>query len=104
MNRLSTQKRAQILGMMVEGNGIRAISRMTGASKNTVVKLLVDAGTAFAAYQDKALRDLRCQRIQVDEIWAFIYAKQKNIPASMKGRGDVRRGMDVGGESVFQPP
>lgn len=89
MNRLTTGKRAQILGMMVEGNSIRAISRMTGASKNTIVKLLADAGRAFAAYQDAALRDLKCQRVQVDEIWAFVYAKQKNVPESMKGRGDV---------------
>ena len=89
MNKLPPEKRAQILGMMVEGVGIRAISRMTGASKNTVVKLLVDAGRAFAAYQDQALRGLKCQRIQVDEIWSFVYAKQKNVPASMKGRGDV---------------
>jgi IS1 family transposase len=89
MNRLTTEKRAQILGMMVEGNGIRAISRMTGASKNTVVKLLVDAGRAFAAYQDQALRNIKSTRVQVDEIWAFVYAKQKNVPESMKGRGDV---------------
>jgi IS1 family transposase len=89
MNKLPLEKRAQILGMMVEGNSIRAISRMTGASKNTIVKLLVDAGRAFSAYQDIALRDLKCQRVQVDEIWAFVYAKRKNLPASMKGRGDV---------------
>ena len=89
MNRLTSEKRAQILGMMVEGNSIRAISRMTGASKNTVVKLLVDAGRAFAAYQDTALRDLKSQRIQVDEIWAFVYAKRKNLPSHMKDRGDV---------------
>lgn len=89
MNKLPPEKRAQILGMMVEGVGIRAISRMTGASKNTIVKLLADAGRAFAAYQDATLRDLKCQRIQVDEIWAFVYAKEKNLPAHMKGRADV---------------
>ncbi len=89
MNKLPPEKRAQILGMMVEGNSIRAISRMSGASKNTIVKLLADAGRAFAAYQDYTLRGLRSQRIQVDEIWAFVYAKQKNLPESMKGRGDV---------------
>lgn len=89
MNRLTREKRAQILGMMVEGNSIRAISRMTGASKNTIVKLLADAGRAFAAYQDIALRDLKSARIQVDEIWAFVYAKRKNLPEHMKGRGDV---------------
>jgi hypothetical protein len=89
MNKLPLEKRAQILGMMVEGNSIRAICRMTGASKNTIVKLLADAGRAFAAYQDITLRDLKSTRIQVDEIWAFVYAKRKNVPASMKGRGDV---------------
>src|SRR3990170_8210010 len=85
MNRLTPGKRAQILGMMVEGVSIRAIARMTGASKNTIVKLLRDAGTAFAEYQDKALRNLTCKRLQVDEIWAFSYAKQKNVPKHMKG-------------------
>jgi IS1 family transposase len=89
MNRLTKEKRAQILGMMVEGNSIRAITRMTGASKNTVVKLLVDAGRAFAAYQDQALRGLKSAHVQVDEIWAFVYAKQKNVPEHMKTRGDV---------------
>src|SRR5258708_31145249 len=89
MNRLTTEKRAQILGMMVEGNGIRAITRMTGASKNRVVKLLGDGGRAFAAYQDQALRGLKSTRVQVDEIWAFVYDKRKNVPAHMKTRGDV---------------
>lgn len=91
MNRLTTEKRAQILGMMVEGNSIRAISRMTGASKNTIVKLLADAGNACAWYQDKALRNLTCKRVQVDEIWAFVGAKEKNATEEQKaeGMGDV---------------
>ena len=80
MNKLSPERRAQILGMMVEGNSIRAIVRMTGASKNTIVKLLEDAGEAFSDYQDSALRDLPCKRLQLDEIWAFTYCKQRNIP------------------------
>src|SRR5436309_16053307 len=79
MNKLSTERRAQILGMMVEGNSIRAIGRMTGASKNTIIKLLEDAGEAFSAYQDQAFRNLTCKRIQLDEIWAFCYAKQRNV-------------------------
>jgi IS1 family transposase len=79
MNRLTTERRAQALGMMVEGNSIRAIVRMTGASKNTIVKLLEDAGEAFSAYQDRAFRDLPCKRLQLDEIWAFCYAKQRNV-------------------------
>ncbi len=80
MNKLSTERRAQILGMMVEGNSIRAIARMTGASKNTIVRLLEDAGEAFSAYQDELFYNLRCRRLQLDEIWAFCYAKARNVP------------------------
>src|SRR3954454_11222923 len=92
MNRLSTEKRAQIIGSLVEGNSIRATVRMTGAAKNTVTKLLVDLGQACAEYQDRVLRDLPCTDIQCDEIWAFCYSKQKNVPQEHRGTfgyGDV---------------
>jgi IS1 family transposase len=96
MNRLTAAKRTQILGMMVEGVSIRAISRMTNASKNTIVKLLADAGNACLDYQDKTLRGLSCKRVQADEIWSFVYAKQKakqkNVPDEKRGQfgyGDV---------------
>ncbi len=89
MNKLPSEKRAQILGLMVEGMSIRAISRTTGASKNTIVKLLRDAGRACFDYQDKALRNLPCKRLQLDEIWSFVYAKAKNVPAHMRDRKDV---------------
>src|SRR5258708_37376476 len=84
MNKLTTERRAQILSMMVEGNSIRAIVRMTGASKNTIVKLLEDAGEAFSAYQDRMFHDLPCKRIQLDEIWAYSYCKQRNVPFAKK--------------------
>lgn len=87
MNKLTTEKRAQILGMMVEGMAIRAISRLTGASKNTIVKLLVDAGRACSDYQDRALRELPCKRLQLDEIWSFVGAKEKNVPQDQRGLG-----------------
>jgi IS1 family transposase len=92
VNKLSIEKRAQIISMLVEGNSMRAITRMVGCSINTVTKLLVDVGTACADYQDKALRDLPCKRIQCDEIWNFCYAKEKNVPQDHKGEfgyGDV---------------
>ena len=92
MNRLSTAKRAQIIGCLVEGNSIRATCRMTGAAKNTVTKLLVDLGEACAGYQDRVLRDLPCATLQVDEIWAYCYAKQRNVPEEHRGTfgyGDV---------------
>lgn len=71
---------------------IRATSRIADVSINTVTKLLIDAGTACAEYQDRALRNLSCKRLQCDEIWAFCYSKQKNIPDECKGvfgYGDV---------------
>ena len=63
----------------MEGNSIRATVRMTGASKNTIAKLLVELGTACSRYMDEHLRNLKCQRLQVDEIWSFVGCKQKNV-------------------------
>ena len=65
---------------------------MTGAAKGTVTKLLTDLGTVCSVYQDEAMRDLPCERVQCDEIWAFCYAKAKNVPADKRGEwgyGDV---------------
>jgi IS1 family transposase len=92
MNRLPLTKRTQILGMLVEGNSLRATSRLADVSINTVTKLLVDTGEACAEYQDKALRNLTCKRIQCDEIWSFCYSKEQNVPANKRGvfgYGDV---------------
>lgn len=82
MNRLSNDDRAKILHLLCEGMSIRAITRTTGASKNTVAKLLIDAGKACAAYHDANVRDVKAARVQVDEIWSFTYAKQKNVSAA----------------------
>ena len=79
MNRLSTEKRRLLIRCLVEGMSVRAASRTAGTSKNTTLKLLVDAGNACADYQDVTLVDLPCRRVQVDEIWSFIYAKEKNV-------------------------
>jgi IS1 family transposase len=79
MNKLSTEDRAKILSLLCEGMAIRAITRVTGASKNTVAKLLADVGQACAAYHDQHVRGLTSKRIQMDEIWSFIYAKQDNV-------------------------
>ena len=92
MNKLSTAERAKILHLLCEGSSIRAISRVTGASKITITKLLVDAGKACAAYHDEYVRDVAAKRIQCDEIWSFCYAKQKNVAdakAAPEGAGDV---------------
>lgn len=92
MNRLSTEKRARIIGCLVEGNSIRATVRMTGAAKNTIVKLLADLGEACADYQDGVFQNLPCKVVEVDEIWSYCYAKAKNVPEQFKGTpgyGDV---------------
>lgn len=85
MNRLSLEQRSLILSCLVEGNSIRATCRLTGAAKDTVSKLFREAASACAEYQDKTLRNLPCKRIQVDEIWSFCYAKQKNVPEEYQG-------------------
>jgi IS1 family transposase len=92
MNRLPLGRRAQILGLLAEGNSLRATTRLADVSINTVTKLLVDVGAACEEYQDKALRNLKCRRVQCDEIWSFVYAKAKNVPEAHKGAwgsGDV---------------
>lgn len=92
MNRLPIAKRVQILGCLTEGMSLRAASRMADVSINTVTKLLVDVGTACEAYQLDTLVNLTCKRIQCDEIWSFVGAKEANTPPNVRGqlgRGDV---------------
>jgi IS1 family transposase len=90
MNTLKTEKRVAIVRALVEGCSIRSTSRMTGASKNTITKLLVDLGCACAEYQHRVMRNLTCRRIQVDEIWSFVGCKNKNVEKAKNGGvGDV---------------
>ena len=92
MNKLPVAKRATILTLLVEGMSLRAISRTTGASINTISNILVDAGEACAAYHDETVRRVRSKRVQVDEIWSFTYAKAKNVKtakAAPEGAGDT---------------
>lgn len=85
MNQLSTEKRAAVVAALVEGNSLRATSRLTGVARMTVEKLLRDLGAACSAYHDANVRNLKCQRIQCDEIWCFVGAKQKNVPEDKRG-------------------
>src|ERR1700687_2725022 len=106
MNQLTIARRAQILGMMVEGVSMQSITRLTGVSKNTVAKLLVDAGTACAAYQDHTMRNLSCRKLQCDEIWSFVGMKEKNVPAALKGvfgYGDVYTWTAIDAETKLIP-
>lgn len=79
MNKLDTKTRALIIRLLVEGNSIRATARIADVSKNTVTKLLEDAGKVCAAYHDENVREVEAQHVQADEIWAFCYAKERNV-------------------------
>ena len=89
MNEISINDRVQILNALSEGVGINATSRVTGKSKNTILKLLAETGAACAAYQDQAMRGLTIKQVQVDEIWSFVGTKQKNVKDDhAEGYGD----------------
>jgi IS1 family transposase len=92
MNKLPIQKRVQILSLLCEGVSMRSISRVVDVSINTVAKMLVNAGEACATFHDEKVRGVASKRVQVDEIWSFCAAKQKNVPSMKKpvdGAGDV---------------
>src|SRR5579871_3860645 len=92
MNQLTNERRTQVIKCLCEGLSIRATVRMTGVAKNTIVKLLAEVAEACGKFQDKTLRNLKCQKVQCDEIWSFCYAKEKNVPRDLKGQfgyGDV---------------
>jgi IS1 family transposase len=91
-NVLSTEKRVQIISALVEGVSVRATARMCDVSKDTVMRLGVELGKACAGYMDENFRNLTCKRLQIDEIWNFVYAKSKNVPQDKRGTfgyGDV---------------
>lgn len=92
MNKLSPDRQAEIIKVLCEGNSIRSTARITGTAINTVVTLLKTVGKACLEYQDLTMHGLTCQKLQCDEIWSFVYAKDKNVPESHKGEkgyGDV---------------
>ena len=92
MNSLNTEQRTLVVKALVEGNSLRATARLTGVARMTVEKLLRDLSAACIRYQDEHVRNLRCKRVQCDEIWSFVYAKQKNVPTDKQGQfgyGDV---------------
>lgn len=87
MNKLSIEKRTALLACLVEGSSLRATARMTGTSVNTVMKFLVDVGRVCSDFQDRKFQNLTCKRVQCDEIWAFVGAKQRNASAEQKEQG-----------------
>jgi IS1 family transposase len=105
-NVLSTSDRVAVVAALVEGCSIRSTSRMTGVARNTVTKLLLDLAEVCAKVSDEKLRDLPCRRLQIDEIWEFCYAKEKNVPADKKGifgYGDVWTWVAIDADTKLVP-
>jgi IS1 family transposase len=104
MNRLSGEKRTQVVKALVEGNSIRATVRMTGVAKNTISKLLLDLGRECFAFQDGEMQNLTCKRLQCDEIWAFVGAKAKNVkPGHPEEFGDVWTWVAIDADTKLVP-
>jgi IS1 family transposase len=106
MNKLFRAQRSQIIHLLVEGNSMRSASRISDVSINTVTKLLIDAGRTCSEYQDEALRGLHCKRLQLDEIWAFCYAKRRNLPFAKRapeGAGDIWTWLAIDAETKLIP-
>ena len=106
MNKLSSDRQAQVVKALCEGNSIRATARMTDVAINTAVKLLRDLGSACLDYQDGVMRDLGCQRLQCDEIWSFVYAKARNVPKEHEGEfgyGDVWTWTAIDADTKLMP-
>jgi len=105
MNKLSKEEQVRVVACLVEGNSLRATVRMTGVHRTTIQKLLVELGAACSEYQDKAFRNLKCKRIQCDEIWSFIGCKEKNATPEKKahGYGDVWTWTAMDSESKLVP-
>jgi IS1 family transposase len=106
MNTLNNKKRAQLIAVLVEGNSLRAAARICDVAFNTILKFIPQIGMVCAEYQDKAFRNLKCSRIQCDEIWSFCYAKQKNVPEDKRGLlgyGDVWTWVAMDAETKLVP-
>jgi len=87
MNKLNAEEQKRVIACLVEGNSLRAVTRMTGVHRTTIMKLLCDLGRACSEYQDKVFRNLCCKRVQCDEIWTYVFAKERNCTAEQKAKG-----------------
>jgi len=107
MNRLNNETRAQVINCLIEGCSIRSTVRMTGVAKKTVMRLLCEVGEVCADYQDKAFKNLPCRHLQLDEMWAWIYCKEKNrteeIARKHPDAGDVWLWVAVDADTKLVP-
>jgi hypothetical protein len=86
MNRTPLARRNQTSTVWLKANSIRSTERMTNTHRDTIMRLMVEVGSGCAALANDQMRDLSCQRIQVDEIWSYVGKKQMHLQP-----GDDRR-------------
>lgn len=79
MNKLKSEKKEAVMAALVEGNSVRSTERMTGVHRDTILRLLVRVGSGCERLLDETMRDLPCERIQVDEIWSYVGKKQRHL-------------------------
>lgn len=107
MNKLDSITRARVISCLIEGCSVRSTVRITGIAKKTVLRLLVEVGQVCADYQDRVFRGLRCRRLQLDELWALVYCKEKNvtakIAAEVPGAGDIRLWAAIDADTKLVP-
>lgn len=107
MNKLDPKTRVHVVSCLIEGCSIRSTVRITGVAKKTVMRLLVEVGEVCLDYQDRVFRGLKCRRLQLDELWAFVYCKEKNvtpkIAATVPGAGDVWLWAAIDAETKLVP-
>jgi IS1 family transposase len=93
VNRLNSKTRSHVVSCLIEGCSIRSTVRITGVSKKCVMRLLRETGEVCANYQDRVLRNLKCRRVQLDELWGFLYCREKNVTPKIAAKipcaGDV---------------
>ncbi len=95
MNILRHEKKLAVLAALVEGNSIRAVCRMTGVHKTTVLRLIKDVGDWCARLMDQKMRNLPCGEIEADEVWCFVGKKQR------RATPEERLGGELGDQYTF---
>ena len=107
MRKLNSKTRAQVISCLIEGCSIRSTVRITGVAKKTVMRLLVEVGEVCANYQDEVFHNLKCKRLQLDELWGFLYCKEKNVTSEIAAKnsnaGDVWLWIAIDADSKLVP-
>ncbi|HTC44354.1 MAG TPA: DDE-type integrase/transposase/recombinase, partial [Steroidobacteraceae bacterium] len=102
-NVLPTDKKIQVIAALAEGSCIRSIERMTGIHRDTIMRLGVKVGEGCGRLMDRTMRDLSCERLEMDEIWGFVGKKDRNVKPGDAGVGSVWTFCAIDAETKLVP-